>query len=135
MKTKGNWIIKTSAGGYWCGPAHFDNQIRKAQIYHWKEAAEEQIEVIRRRKYMSDETITFEVIPVVEPMELPEHEKLITSAFNSGFGSGYAEARDRIFKDLFSKVGFDGHNVSIFKNELIEIAKKYGVTINDETNT
>ena len=135
MKTKGNWIIKTSAGGYWCGPAHFDNQIRKAQIYHWKEAAEEQIEVIRRRKYISDETITFEVIPVVEPMELPEHEKLITSAFNSGFGSGYAEARDHIFKDLFSKVGFDGHNVSIFKNELIEIAKKYGVTIDDETNT
>ena len=135
MKTKGNWIIKTSAGGYWCGPAHFDNQIRKAQIYHWKEAAEEQIEVIRRRKYISDETITFEVIPVVEPMELPEHEKLITSAFNSGFGSGYAEARDHIFKDLFSKVGFDGHNVSIFKNDLIEIAKKYGVTIDDEINT
>lgn len=135
MKTKGNWIIKTSVGGYWCGPAHFDNQIRKAQIYHWKEAAEEQIEVIRRRKYLSDETITFEVIPVVEPMELPEHEKLITSAFNSGFGSGYAEARDHIFKDLFSKVGFDGHNVSIFKNDLIEIAKKYGVTIDDETNT
>ena len=135
MKTKGNWIIKTSAGGYWCGPAHFDNQIRKAQIYHWKEAAEEQIEVIRRRKYISDETITFEVIPVVEPMELPEHEKLIVDSYNSGFGSGYAEARDRIFKDLFSKVGFDGHNVSIFKNELIEIAKKYGVTIDDETNT
>lgn len=135
MKTKGNWIIKTSAGGYWCGPAHFDNQIRKAQIYHWKEAAEEQIEVIRRRKYISDETITFEVIPVVEPMELPEHEKLIVDSYNSGFGSGYAEARDRIFKDLFSKVGFDGHNVSIFKNDLIEIAKKYGVTIDDETNT
>ena len=135
MKTKGNWIIKTSVGGYWCGPAHFDNQIRKAQIYHWKEAAEEQIEVIRRRKYISDETITFEVIPVVEPMELPEHEKLIVDSYNSGFGSGYAEARDRIFKDLFSKVGFDGHNVSIFKNELIEIAKKYGVTIDDETNT
>ena len=135
MKTKGNWIIKTSAGGYWCGPAHFDNQIRKAQIYHWKEAAEEQIDVIRRRKYISDDTITFEVIPVVEPMELPEHEKLIVDSYNSGFGSGYAEARDRIFKDLFSKVGFDGHNVSIFKNELIEIAKKYGVTIDDETNT
>ena len=135
MKTKGNWIIKTSVGGYWCGPAHFDKQIRKAQIYHWKEAAEEQIEVIRRRKYISDETITFEVIPVVEPMELPEHEKLIVDSYNSGFRSGYAEARDRIFKDLFSKVGFDGHNVSIFKNELIEIAKKYGVTIDDETNT
>ena len=135
MKTKGNWVIKTSAGGYWCGNAHFDPQIRKAQIYHWKEAAEEQIDVLRRRKYISDDAITLEVIPVVEPMELPEHEKLIVDSYNSGFGSGYAEARDHIFKDLFSKVGFDGHNVSIFKNELIEIAKKYGVTIDDETNT
>ena len=43
-KTKGNWVIKTSVGGYWCGNAHFDHQIRKAQIYHWKEAAEEMIE-------------------------------------------------------------------------------------------
>jgi hypothetical protein len=99
-KTKGNWVIKTSVGGYWCGPAHFDKQIRKAQIYHWKEAAEEQIDVIRRRKYISDDTITLEVIPVVEPMELPEHEKLIVDAYNSGFGAGYSEARDRIFEEI-----------------------------------
>lgn len=99
-KTKGNWVIKTSIGGYWCGPAHFDKQIRKAQIYHWKEAAEEQIDVICRRKYISDDTITLEVIPVVEPMELPEHEKLIVDAYNSGFGAGYAEARDRIFEAI-----------------------------------
>ena len=73
MKTKGNWVIKTSAGGYWCGNAHFDHQIRKAQIYHWKEAAEEQIEVIKKRKYISAD-ITFEVIAVVEPKELKDTE-------------------------------------------------------------
>lgn len=73
MKTKGNWVIKTSAGGYWCGNAHFDHQPRKAQIYHWKEAAEEQIEVIKKRKYISPD-ITFEVIAVVPPQELKDTE-------------------------------------------------------------
>ena len=73
MKTKGHWVIKTSAGGYWCGNAHFDHQIRKAQIYHWKEAAEEQIEVIKKRKYISPD-ITFEVIAVLEPRELKDTE-------------------------------------------------------------
>lgn len=72
MKTKGHWVIKTSAGGYWCGNAHFDPQIRKAQIYHWKEAAEEQIEVLRRRKYITDASIVLEVIEVVPPQEKNE---------------------------------------------------------------
>ena len=71
MKTKGNWVIKTSAGGYWCGNAHFDHQLRKAQVYHWKEAAEDQIEVIKRRKYISAD-ITFEVIAIVPPQELKD---------------------------------------------------------------
>ena len=135
MKTKGNWIIKTSAGGYWCGPAHFDNQIRKAQIYHWKEAAEEQIEVIRRRKYISDDTITFEVIPVVEPMELSEHEKLIVDAYNSGFGAGYAEARDRIFAEI-DKLHL--HVSNEYEARAYEELKKrfgYGGKASDETNT
>ena len=100
MKTKGTWVIKTSVGGYWCGNAHFDPQIRKAQIYHWKEAAEEMIEQLYKRKYITDLSITMSVIPVVEPMELPEHEKLIVDAYNSGFGAGYAEARDRIFTEI-----------------------------------
>lgn len=34
---------------------------------------------------------------------------------------------EKIFADIFAKVGFDGHNVSIYKNELIEIAKNYGI--------
>ena len=132
-KTKGNWVIKTSVGGYWCGPAHFDKQIRKAQIYHWKEAAEEQIDVIRRRKYISDDTITLEVIPVVEPMELPEHEKIIVNAYNSGFGTGYAEARDRIFKEIervlkFSKTTHVGQQFysMILEDYLAEIKKTFG---------
>jgi hypothetical protein len=133
MKTKGNWVIKTSAGGYWCGPAHFDNQIRKAQIYHWKEAAEEQIDVIRRRKYISDDTVTLEVIPVVEPMELPEHEKIIVAAYNSGFGAGYAEARDRIFTEIekalksskTTHVGQQFYGI-ILEDYLAEIKKTFG---------
>lgn len=132
-KTKGNWVIKTSVGGYWCGNAHFDPQIRKAQIYHWKEAAEEQIDVIRRKKYVSDDTITFEVIPVVEPMELPEHEKIIVDAYNSGFGAGYAKARDRIFEEIekvlkSSKTTHVGQQFygMILEDYLAEIKKTFG---------
>lgn len=73
MKTKGHWVIKTSAGGYWCGNAHFDHQLRKAQVYHWKEAAEDQIEVIKRRKYISTD-LTFEVIAIAPPQELKDTE-------------------------------------------------------------
>jgi hypothetical protein len=73
MKTKGHWVIKTSDGGYWCGNAHFDHQIRKAQIYHWKEAAEDQIEVIKKRKYISPD-LTFEVVAISEPKELKDTE-------------------------------------------------------------
>lgn len=71
MKTKGHWVIKTSAGGYWCGNAHFDPQLRKAQVYHWKEAAEDQIEVIKKRKYISAD-LAFEVIAIAPPQELAE---------------------------------------------------------------
>ena len=73
MKTKGNWVIKTNAGGYWCGNAHFDSQLRKAQIYHWKEAAEDQIEVIKKRKYIPAD-LTFEVIAIAPPQELKDTE-------------------------------------------------------------
>lgn len=133
MKTKGNWVIKTSAGGYWCGNAHFDPQIRKAQIYHWKEAAEEQIDVIRRRKYISDDAVTLEVIPVVEPMELLEHEKIIVDAYNSGFGTGYAQARDRIFEEIervlkSSKTTHVGQQFygMILEDYLAEIKRTFG---------
>jgi hypothetical protein len=47
--------------------------------------------------------------------------------YDSGYEAGFKNAVEQIFTDLFGKVGFDGHNVSIFKNELIEVAKKYGV--------
>ena len=39
------------------------------------------------------------------------------------------ETAEKIFADLFAEVGFDGHNVVIYKNDLIEIAKKYGVEV------
>ena len=73
MKTKGHWVIKTSAGGYWCGNASFDPQLRKAQVYHWKEKAEEQIEVIKKRKYIPAD-LEFEVIAISEPRELKDTE-------------------------------------------------------------
>ena len=73
MKTKGNWVIKTSAGGYWCGNAHFDPQLRKAQVYHWKEKAEEQIEVIKKRKYFAPD-MEYEIVAISEPKELKDTE-------------------------------------------------------------
>ena len=69
MKTKGNWVIKTSTGLYWCGQNQFDEQIRKAQIYHWKEKAEEQAAYIWRRNNISED-VTWEIIPVIPPQEL-----------------------------------------------------------------
>ena len=73
MKTKGNWVIKTSGGLYWCGANLFDEQIRKAQIYHWKEKAEEQAAWIWKRNKISED-VTWEVIAVVEPKELKDTE-------------------------------------------------------------
>lgn len=73
MKTKGNWVIKTSTGLYWCGQNLFDGQLRKAQIYHWKEKAEEQAEYIFKRNKISED-VTWEVIAVVEPKELKDTE-------------------------------------------------------------
>ena len=70
MKTKGFWVIKTSTGLYWCGQNLFDEQIRKAQIYHWKEKAEEQAAWIWKRNKI--ENVTWEVIEVVEPKELKD---------------------------------------------------------------
>lgn len=73
MKTKGHWVIKTSAGGYWCGNASFDSQLRKAQVYHWKEKAEEHIEVLKKRKYLPAD-LEFEVVAISEPKELKDTE-------------------------------------------------------------
>ena len=72
MKTKGFWVIKTSAGGYWCSGG-FDPQIRKAHVYTWKEKAEEAIEVFIKRKYLPAE-ITYEVVAIAEPKELSDTE-------------------------------------------------------------
>ena len=72
MKTKGFWVIKTSAGGYWCSGG-FDPQIRKAHVYTWKEKAEEAIETFIRRKYFPAE-ITYEVVAIAEPKELKDTE-------------------------------------------------------------
>lgn len=72
MKTLGHWVIKTSAGGYWCSGS-FDPQIRKAHIYVWKEKAEEQIAWMIRKKFLPSD-ITYEVVAVSEPKELKDTE-------------------------------------------------------------
>ena len=72
MKTKGNWVIKTSNSLYWCGNNLFNEQLRKAQVYHWKEKAEEQAAHIFKRNKI--ENVTWEVISVVEPKELKDTE-------------------------------------------------------------
>ena len=77
----------------------FDSQIRKAQIYHWKEAAEEMIEQLYRRKYITDSSITTSVIPIVEPRELQDYEKDLETAYNKGFSAGYAEAQKNIIAE------------------------------------
>lgn len=89
MKTKGSWIIKSSAGGYWCGNAHFDTQIRKAHIYHWKEAAEEMIDQLHRRKYITDASITLEVIAVIPPQEAKETEAEWIKDYDAGMDVVY----------------------------------------------
>ena len=74
MKTKGNWVIKTTQSAlYWCGNNFFDGQLRKAQIYHWKEAAEDQVARLKQ-KDKSLATVTFEVIEISEPKELKDTE-------------------------------------------------------------
>ena len=73
MKTKGFWVIKTNRGGYYCGNASFDSQLRSAQIYVWKEKAEEAIEVFKKREIFPPEVI-YEVVAVAEPKELKETE-------------------------------------------------------------
>ena len=90
MKTKGNWVIKTSTGLYWCGQNLFDKQLRKAQVYHWKEKAEEQAEYIFERNKISED-VTWEVIAVVEPKELKdtEAEWIELPPIVPGFTRGY----------------------------------------------
>ena len=74
MKTKGNWVIKYEDGFYYCGNNSFDKQFRKAQIYHWKEAAEEQAENMKTRRYSKVADTKWEVIEVIPPQELKDTE-------------------------------------------------------------
>ena len=71
MKTKGYWVVKTNRGGYYCGNARFDSQLRNAQIYVWKEKAEEAVEVFKKRALFPAE-ITYEIVAISEPKELKD---------------------------------------------------------------
>lgn len=41
-------------------------------------------------------------------------------------------AQQKLFSAIMAKVGFDGHSVSVYKNELLEIAKDFGLEVTDE---
>ena len=74
MKTKGNWVIKYGSGVYFCGNSAFDKQLRKAKVYHWKEAAEEQAENMRTKRYSPVVDETYEIVEISEPKELKDTE-------------------------------------------------------------
>jgi DNA-directed RNA polymerase subunit RPC12/RpoP len=74
MKTKGNWVIKYEDDFYYCGNNLFDKQLRKAQIYHWKEAAEEQAENLKTRRYSKVADTKWEIVSVIPPQELKDTE-------------------------------------------------------------
>lgn len=45
---------------------------------------------------------------------------------------GYRKATDvakEIFEKLYANIKFDGHTVSVWKNDLIEAAKEYGISL------
>ena len=45
---------------------------------------------------------------------------------------GYSKEDDiakEIFEKLYANIKFDGHTVSVWKNDLIEAAKEYGVSL------
>jgi rubrerythrin len=73
MKTKGHWVIKYANGWYFCGNNQFENQLRKAKIYVWKEKAEEQAEyLIKRRSIPAD--LKYEIIAISPAKELKDTE-------------------------------------------------------------
>ena len=41
-------------------------------------------------------------------------------------------AQQKLFNAIMAKVGFDGRSVSVYKNELLEIAKDFGLEVTDE---
>ena len=38
---------------------------------------------------------------------------------------------EEIFKRLFDMCHFDGHTVGVYKNEIIELAKEYGIDLEE----
>lgn len=48
------------------------------------------------------------------------------------YNKGYCKSSDvvkEIFEKLYANIKFDGNTVSVWKNDLIEAAKEYGITL------
>ena len=107
MKTKGNWVIKYSDGFYYCGNNSFDSQLRKAKIYHWKEAAEEQAENLRSKRYSKVADTAWEVLSVTPPQITKDTEaewrySLVDPIYRCSV-CGYAALNDYLGRSTASK--------------------------------
>ena len=40
-----------------------------------------------------------------------------------------SEVAEDVFKRLYQHIKFDGHTIGVWKNDLIEVAKEYGVSL------
>lgn len=69
---------------------------------------------------MSKDRLNKEMVEKLFKEDIPSYE-LIKSKVEDRLNKNLVNS---IFDDLFAKVGFDGHVVGIYKNDLILIAKK-----------
>ena len=51
-------------------------------------------------------------------------EKMLTEGYCKE-----ADVAKEIFEKLYANIKFDGHTVSVWKNDLIEAAKEYGISL------
>lgn len=103
MKTKGHWVIKYEDDFYYCGNNTFDKQLRKAQIYHWKEAAEEQAENMKKRRYSKVADTAWEVIAVVPPQELTATEAKWLTILNAPLVFACSYCHETALNDSFGQ--------------------------------
>ena len=92
----------------------------------------EQLARERREAIMSadlEECMSFDIW-----MEIETDEKTVDYDYvaEKMVAKGYCKEADvakEIFEKLYANIKFDGHTVSVWKNDLIEAAKEYGISL------
>lgn len=56
------------------------------------------------------------------------YERLAETIYNAGYRKEDDIAKE-IFEKLYANIKFNGHTVSVWKNNLIEAAKEYGISL------